>query len=111
MNKQLEKLLKTIIQTSNELNRTNISQLTESLACSTDELLPDIIALEKLGMITKVANGYLITVTPLGLNHFQTKHEKFWASLWTELRVHLFYPALLSFITFWIGFWLGHVTK
>jgi hypothetical protein len=114
--KRAEKVLKKLLSFSKEPNLAfEFNQIIkDSLKrISGDKLETDLDFLTKEGLIGSISiNSYqAIYVTSHGYTYFDEKHSLDKGVHLTELRVHVLYPSIVAFITFWLGFFLGHMTK
>lgn len=94
-------------------NEPTFSNVAKHFNLTENELYAEIDSLFKEDILGY--KGYPVTEAQLflfskGRDFVENLLEKRSSSFWTEIRVHLMYPTIMSFITFWIGFWLGHKT-
>ncbi|ARW13396.1 hypothetical protein [Lactiplantibacillus plantarum] len=114
--KRAEKILKKLLSFSEKPNLAfEFNQIIKASLkrISGDKLESDLEFLTKEGLIGFVGiNSYqAIYVTNSGYTYFDEKHSMNKTIHRTELRVHMLYPSIVAFITFLVGFFLGHMTK
>ena len=107
LNNHLEKLLQIIIDSSTEHDQVNINELVPLVNQPQKDIMRDVLALQEQKLVVEAGNGYIIRVTPLGHQYFETKHDKKSAQYWTEFRVHFVYPTITFVVGTLLGFLFG----
>lgn len=106
LNKQLERILEAAIESSDENNTTSIDNISHLVSQPNGRVSLSVHFLKDQKLVRPIDDGYLIQLTPSGLNYFETERKNS-PTVWIATKVHLLLPIATFIVGILLGLWLS----